>query len=45
MPAKKKPATKKRKLDWIPYVKKFAKDHKITYGEAMVKAKASYHRQ
>ena len=45
--AKKKPAAKKskRKLDWIPFVKKYAKDHKIDYGEALAKAGPSYRRQ
>ncbi len=48
MPAKKKPASKKtgkRKLGWIAYVKKYAKDHKIDYGEAMSTARASYYKQ
>jgi hypothetical protein len=45
MPPKKKTTTKKRKLSWQNFVKKFAKDHKITYGEALSKASASYHRQ
>jgi len=27
---------------WIAHVTKYAKEHKITYGEAMQKAKATY---
>lgn len=40
--------TKKRKpqrgvkSDWIAHVKKYAKDHGVTYKEAMSKARASY---
>lgn len=46
MPTKKKVATKrKHKLDWIDFVKKYAKDHKIDYGEALSKAGPSYRRQ
>lgn len=44
MPPKKK-ATTKKKLSWVNWVKKYAKDHKITYGEAMTRARASYYKQ
>lgn len=43
MPAKKKSTGKK--LSWIDFVKKYAKEHKIPYGDAMSKAKTSYKKQ
>jgi hypothetical protein len=36
--AGKRPASK-----WVEFVKKYAKDHKVSYKEAMSQAKASYH--
>lgn len=45
MPAKSKPS--KRKLGWIAFLKKYAKDHKMDYGDAMAskRARDEYHKQ